>query len=160
MVKLIRFLGVLLLVMSCGSLAGCANPAVLWDASVEDAAGVWVPRVHGVDSKARLLIKADGTFSATEWPRNLACVGQQSSDGETWEPATKPEEIDWDQTLSFEGEWTRQENYRVYLDGLQTPCSAEPQLWVDHDANDALQLRFLLNGLQDEWNFIYFEKMQ
>lgn len=141
-----------------GALVTCSNVDTVWEVGPEDAIGTWILKRPGVITEAKLVIEDDGTFVASNWPRNLACDALPGSGQGAWGHATKTEDIDWEQTVSIDGLWDTFENFRVSLDAGEYGCSDVPQLWKTDNSDSSLELRFYLNGIDDEWNFVSFSK--
>ncbi len=103
---------------------------------------------YGLDgpdgSRAELTLVADGTFSAAEWPSNLAC-------GEN--PTTDLSEVDWSVRIDHGGTWEFRHPDAapsVHLSTLGSSCGWANSPSVIRVDDDRLGLEFRLHVTEPE----------
>lgn len=138
--------------ITCVSIvAGCSAT----DAQ-KDFSGTWTLAADDSFQEAKLIFEDDGTFLAVGWPRNLECA--------EFGRASSPSRIDWVNTVEIHGIWEPGANNDVIFRTQDFACNGAPQLeypplfeWLQ--GKPATRFRLYLNGFNDEWNFVTFNRV-
>ena len=99
MLRLVQPMPWALSILLMVGLAGCtsgAKPAT--EVTDADVVGSW--RAGDAPAGFELVVLADGTYHAEQWPLNLACGVPQ---------AKSAADVSWDDTVSLEGRWVLHE---------------------------------------------------
>lgn len=168
MVKHRKSVFLLVVLLSAYFLGGCSDGrGLFWSDQESDFVGVWVPDLDGAESDASLEFRSDGDFLAKNFPSNLSC-GVPANDsgwvrGIEGMRASNPQEINWADTIDFDGTWDWSDELGTYFRSAILPCYDRaildfPTIVGRVVGNPRLPMRIYLNGLDDEWNFVTFMK--
>lgn len=169
MVKHRKTVFLLVVLLSVGFLSGCSDGrGLFWSDQESDFVGVWVPDLDGVESDASVEFRSNGDFSAKNFPSNLSC-GVPANDsgwvrGMEGMRASNPQEIDWGETIDFDGTWDWGGDRQATFQSETLPCYERlvldfPSLTGRITGDVRLTMMLYLNGFDDEWNFVTFKKV-
>lgn len=140
-------------------LSGCtAGTAGHYDYEFEAAEAVGVWTVDNPNGTVELDIRADGTFTAKDWPGGLSC------DGSLPEPGDDLDEL-WTRTVTFSGVWNVGE-YAVYnvafvSNGSECRSNWSADAWVVAGGPTRLKVDMSPRTPETDWTdaqYLFFEK--
>ncbi|GAA2895431.1 hypothetical protein GCM10010455_18220 [Microbacterium esteraromaticum] len=129
------------------ALVGCASEDLDWDMTPADAVGLWKVVEPGGDGKLRL--NSDGTFSATDWPKDLCAPAVSTLD--QLDPATK---------VSFSGEYGFMDGapYSAYLLPGDRSCEGITfYFWKGPDSQRRIQVDLIPADGSEPTEFVRLE---
>lgn len=141
----------MLAIASAALLTACfGEPVPAIGVTRAELVGVW--RSGEPKSTIELALRADGTFEARGWPRNLDCVLAKTDPVVT---ATSLEDLSWNDVISFGGTWSQWTQVKdvVQLNPTGGEClgMSDPTIFIFHDSTgEHLQMSWYMGTAAPE----------
>lgn len=130
--------------------AGCASENLDWDMAPSDAVGIWKVQYPGSDGELQL--NSDGTFSATNWPKDICAPAVSSLD-----------QLNVRRKVSFSGEYGFIDGvpYAAYLLSSDHSCDGITfHFWKGVDARRRIQIDLIPDDGSEPTEYVRLERAE